>query len=652
MPHKTLGENRAFSMIELSVVILIIGVLIGGILAAQKIISKFRINTAQTLTISSPINGIADSTIWLESSLDKSFKENENSDTTPITAWYDIRENVDKNNAIQSDSAHTPTYSNTINNIHAVKFDGTSGYLNIANASFLNNSNYTIFVLESRESNKSNNYFIGDSSSGNESTTNHNLTLGYSAEGTVKHSQSSDNIYTSSISNYASSNGKPRIFSFVHDKSVGKKTYINGLLAATSTNTDSLTGMTSLKIGNSYQGQLGEIVMFARALTAEERQSIEDYLAKKWSSKILRDTGSNITIGGSCVGGTVSNTGCQKNCPVSITGVVTTSVSDGSGQLSCDTSAHYSSTPTIPYNCSNGELTLTGAVTSCSTCLTGYDPASNCAGCTSGFTLSSGLCVPGACTGGTISDITVSGNPYKLHVFSTVGTLSCPATKNIDYLIVAGGGGGGYDSGGGGGGGGLLSGSTSISSGNYAVTVGSGGSGAPNPFGSGSKGNNSTFNGLTSIGGGIGGGAGGDVANGIGGSGGGGRRNLSGSAATASQGYDGGYGGSSRGGGGGGAGGVGVVGNGTGYGGNGAQSSITGSALYYAGGGGGGVWNNTNIALGGSSVGGNGGVISTAATVGMNGRGGGGGGGGHAANTGGGAAGGSGVVIIRYPVNQ
>lgn len=373
--------------------------------------------------------------------MDKSFKENETSDTTPITAWYDIRENVDKNNAIQSDSAHTPTYSNTINNIHTVKFDGTSGYLNIANASFLNNSNYTIFVLESRESNKSNNYFIGDSSSGKESTTNHNLTLGYSADGTIKHSQSSDNSYTSSISNYAASNGKPRIFSFVHDKSVGKKTYINGLLASTSTNTDSLTGMTSLKIGNSYQGQLGEIVMFARALNAEERQSIEDYLAKKWSSKILRDTGSNITIGGSCVGGTVSNTGCQKNCPVSITGVATTSISDGSGQLSCDTSAHYSSTPTISYNCSNGELTLTGAVTSCSTCLTGYDPASNCAGCTSGFTLSSGLCVPGACTGGTTSDITVSGNPYKLHVFSTDGTLSCPATKNIDYLIVAGGGG-------------------------------------------------------------------------------------------------------------------------------------------------------------------------------------------------------------------
>lgn len=171
-------KTKAFSMIEVSVVILIIGILISGILASRTIISKFRIVTAQTLTISSPVNGIADSTIWLESSLEKSFKDSESSDTNTLTTWYDIRESVNKNNALQTDSSHSPTYSNTINYIHAVKFDGTNSYLTIADANFLNNSNYTIFVLESRESNKSNNYFIGDSSAAGESTTNNNLTLG------------------------------------------------------------------------------------------------------------------------------------------------------------------------------------------------------------------------------------------------------------------------------------------------------------------------------------------------------------------------------------------------------------------------------------------------------------------------------------------
>lgn len=124
-------------MIELSVVILIIGILIAGVLASDAIISKFRITTAQTLTVSSPVNGVADSTLWLESSLDKSFKTSESSDTSNLSAWYDIRENVNKNNALQTDSSHAPTYANTINYIQTVKFDGTNGYFTISDASFL-----------------------------------------------------------------------------------------------------------------------------------------------------------------------------------------------------------------------------------------------------------------------------------------------------------------------------------------------------------------------------------------------------------------------------------------------------------------------------------------------------------------------------------
>ena len=216
-------KTLAFSIIELSVVILIIGILITGILGSQMIVAKFRITTAQNLTISSPVHGIPDSTIWLESSLEKSFKDSESSNNDTLSAWYDIHESVNRNNAVQTNSSNAPTYSNTINYIHAVKFDGTNSYLIIPDASFLNNSSYTIFVLEKRESNKSNNYFIGDSTSGNESITNKNLTLGYSADGTIKHSQSSDNSYTSSVTTYTTSSDKPRIFAFVHDKHRVKK---------------------------------------------------------------------------------------------------------------------------------------------------------------------------------------------------------------------------------------------------------------------------------------------------------------------------------------------------------------------------------------------------------------------------------------------
>ena len=656
------NRSRAFSMIELSVVILIIGILISGILASNAIIKKFRIQTAQTLTVSSPVNGISDSVLWLESSLDKSFKSSESSDTSSLSAWYDIRESVNKNNATQSNSGNYPTYSNSINGIQAVKFDGTNGYFTV-DGSVLNNTNYTIFVLEQRDSNKSGNYFIGDSSSGNESTTNKNLVLGYSADGTIKHSQSSDNSYTSSITSYSASSGKPRVFTFVHDKTSGKKTYINGLLAATSNDTNHLSGMTTLTIGKSYQGQLGEVVIFARALTAEERQSVEDYLGKKWNSTILRTVGSSAAsggIGGSCVGGTVSSTGCQLTCTVpATTGITDTTVPDGASSLTCDTSNGF--TGSLPYTCSNGVFKYTAA-TSCS--------------CQTGYALSGSVCTPinPSCSGGSESTVNISGTNYKLHTFNSSGTLTCTVSGTAQVLVVGGGGAGGSgfgQTGGGGGGAGGVVYSTSypITTTSYSVTVGAGGTTTST---TGNNGGSSTFGTMTAVGGG----GGADNNNGSSGGSGGGAALSSHSGGSATQtaqtnetAHYGNAGGSSSytgwgypAAGGGGAGAVGgslIGGSGSIHyaganGGIGVAIDIIGNPTYYGGGGGGaggagGGYPGSNAGGsggqggGGSGAGYNGGAIQATAGTPNTGGGGGGGGGGYSSKNGG-----SGVVIVRY----
>jgi len=679
---------------------------------SSKLLGDFKISTARTLTISSPVNGIKDSVVWLESSLGRSFKDSESYDTGSLTAWYDIRESVSKNSALQTDTTYSPTYSNTINYVHAVKFDGTNSYLTISDASYLNNTNYTIFVLEQRESSKSSNYFIGDSSSANESVTNANLTLGYSADGTIKHSQSSDNSYTSSISTYAQSMGKPRVFSFVHDSSAGKKTYINGVLAASSSNTSNLTNMTSLKIGKSYKGQIGEIIIFNRALTTEERQSVEDYLGKKWGSTILRGSTS-----GSCSSGIVTNDGCKLKCTVpTTTGITTTSVEDGSGSLTCNSSQNFSGS--LGYSCSSGVFSRTDSAT-CG-CATGYvlsgssctvstctvpsttgittatvnsgsgsltcDSANNfstalalpytCSNgtftytgnstcsCADGYTLSGSSCVitSVSCSGGTISTPTIFGTSYKVHTFTSSGTLTCTAGGKADILVVAGGGGGGGDAAGGGGGGGVVyKSSQSIASGSISITVGSGGiAGVGTNATIATNGGNSSF-GSSIIA--IGGGAGGRYNGGSGSSGGsgGGGAYIGGSsgAGTSGQGNSGGSGGSSNakaaGGGGGGAGGAGVAGGNdstSSYGGSGiGYSMVSESISYYGGGGGGGRFDGSgqsasNVGNGGGGQGSTGcsGVSAVAGTSNT----GGGGGGAAAGCQNKGAAGGSGIVVVRY----
>jgi hypothetical protein len=256
--------------------------------------------------------------------------------------------------------------------------------------------------------------------------------------------------------------------------------------------------------------------------------------------------------------------------------------------------------------------------------------------------------------------------------------------SGIQYLVVAGGGGGGENAGGGGGAGGyrssvpgeLSGGSSTVETAlslvrgtSYTVTVGAGG---PYQAGlNGANGGDSTFATVTSSGGGGGGYGSYNGQNGGSGGGGGlggGTTYSYGGTHVANQGYDGqstingagsNYPATYSASGGGGAGGLGQSGsNGNGSnGGVGLQTSITGTATYYAGGGGGGRAGASSGGLGGGGNGASGGYNGTSdSTPGATNSGGGGGGGGGYNNPGlgytsnfGGKAGGSGIVIIRYP---
>ena len=282
-------------------------------------------------------------------------------------------------------------------------------------------------------------------------------------------------------------------------------------------------------------------------------------------------------------------------------------------------------------------------------------------------------------TGGAISYDSV--NNKWVHAFYTSGTFT--PTENlsgVEYLVVAGGGGGGGSAGGGGGAGGYRSSVVGESSGggssaeatlsltastNYTVTVGAGGTGGgPNTVNApATNGSNSVFGSITATGGGRGAHdtSGGLLSANSGGSGGGGNdNNQTGASGTANQGYGGGNGRTGSGGGGsndpyasGGGGGASQAGanaaiTGSGKGGDGVSSSITGTAVVRAGGGGGGADNlrRTNSFGAGGNGGGGAGGTGAGNSATMN-SGGGGGGGGNSPQSSGGN-GGSGLVIVRY----
>lgn len=287
--------------------------------------------------------------------------------------------------------------------------------------------------------------------------------------------------------------------------------------------------------------------------------------------------------------------------------------------------------------------------------------------------------------GGTITDVTIGSDTYRIHAFTTVGTstLVLPETRECDVLLVAGGGGGGGVTGtgasGGGGAGGLVFNTFSALQGQqYTITVGDGGTAGGDALENGGNGGNTTGFGLTAKGGGGGGGSsdgdlwlagsaggsgggggGGDTKTADGGNGPGGASTQPGtnSGVTTDAGFAGGASASNVGDCGGGGGGAGEVGDtfqgqdiGNSYniqGGDGLDMSsyfttAFGDNGYFAGGGGAFARNGDIISAGGAGGGGAGGSSGTANT--------GGGGGGRDIDVVAGA-GGSGIVLIRYRID-
>ncbi len=411
MNSKKHSKSKAFTLIELSVIILIIGIMLAGTFIGTRIIAKSRLAAAESLARSSPVPGIKDNMLWLETSLSASIDSSQATDGSSVTAWYDQSSNSGKPLVVAVGTG--PTYANTINYVHAIKFVGsTANYLEISDASFLNGTDYTIMVLEKRQSSASNNYFLGETSS----NPNDSLALGYGSDSTVIHAQGNQSYTTgAAVSSYASSSDKPRQFTFVHSSTSGNSTYINGILAAQDeTKTSHLSGITSLAIGKGYTGEIGEIAIYARALKPEERQPIEDYAGKKWTRSINRASAPS----GSCVGYTITESGCDlasATCNISQAGIsATVNATSSSTSIACN-QANYSGS--VSYTCISGTASVTGSCTSTIPCTLGITGSSNASSVSSGS--SGSITCDSSGYSGTVAYSCSSGTP------SYTGTCGC-----------------------------------------------------------------------------------------------------------------------------------------------------------------------------------------------------------------------------------
>jgi len=284
--------HSAFSLIELSIVILIIGILIAGVTQGSRLASQMRLRTASAQTQSSPISSIADLTLWLESTSKNSFDNQVTEDTIGIPAWYDINpQKTEKYNATQTTTNKQAKYSaNAINGLPAVKFDGTDDDFSLGN--FSADSNVSMFfVIKPTTSHVEG---LIDSSPGVEYTLRNYCESGCSNDGQF----SWWNSGTAPAVTLGLTALTPAIIyiqtTFDAEISPARTLtyYQNGTLISNIIDTTiGPVNWSSPRIGSInntlvfYDGFVGEIVIFSHALKTEERNSVTAYLGKKWGIK-------------------------------------------------------------------------------------------------------------------------------------------------------------------------------------------------------------------------------------------------------------------------------------------------------------------------------------------------------------------------------
>lgn len=274
--------KKAFSLIELSIAVLIIGILIAGVTQGSKLLSKASLKSAQSITQSSPVLGIKGLTAWYESTQEKSFGGSLPENSGLVTTWYDINARITTFNATQSDSSLQPRFiENCFNRLPCLRFNGNPYF----STPFVNIKKMTIFVVGQLELGI---FFVISAGQVNNTGTqmirsNTNFHYRYvSDQGTLKDILEDP----SGLSGY-------HIFNQYYD---GTRFYayrdnqLRGSITA-SINTNVLNRLTigrpaALNTNFALTGDIAELIIYDRSLKNEERTAVTEYLSKKWNISI------------------------------------------------------------------------------------------------------------------------------------------------------------------------------------------------------------------------------------------------------------------------------------------------------------------------------------------------------------------------------
>ncbi len=292
-----MNKNTAFSLIEISIIAIIIGILIAGISSGIDLYQDFKLSNAKTLTINSRVQRINGLVAWFEPVLENNFLSDEAKDNMQISIWKDARIITNlKFNLVKNKSASVIYKKNGINNLPSIYFNGTSGALFLSPTTSESQSTYldsfnqqiSIFLIYHVIENNINGIIFNN---GNTAISGFTYFVPNGDFLKRKILFGGIDVYGNS-NNYKNNIGE--MASIIYNcRGQQFEIYINGEsfpIAVGSPNINNSTSKLTIgaNTGNGEQlkGFISEIIIYDRPLKKSERQDIEKYLSKKYAIKI------------------------------------------------------------------------------------------------------------------------------------------------------------------------------------------------------------------------------------------------------------------------------------------------------------------------------------------------------------------------------
>jgi prepilin-type N-terminal cleavage/methylation domain-containing protein len=283
-------KKSAFTILELSVVLVIIAVLVVGVVGGSALIKSSRLANARSLTAGSQIAEISGLIAWYETSLRESFVQAQALNNAQITSWIDISPNSIENqrNILTKAANNGAIYTEEgINNLPAVSFNGTSKF-EIANLFQGSTNQVTVFLVLMPQFNPSATQIIPfDSALGQDI-----FSLGIKQTAVqLNAGNASDTSGALNPANFVNS-GNYIICGYFN--SVNSMVFLNDLNnvaggSQISAGTNSLTGLSIGADRNSasaFVGLISEVILFNRPLKLNERRDVMSYLSQKYKINV------------------------------------------------------------------------------------------------------------------------------------------------------------------------------------------------------------------------------------------------------------------------------------------------------------------------------------------------------------------------------